>query len=110
MINNLCKSDDLKNLKKALNSLKVSQTEPSGINDLLFNLLKERFNDEFSGPKKEESFPYQIEWCVKYDLYQQALTLLDGNMPQFVCDRIFLQSTQKEWDFLKKTRARQSVE
>lgn len=101
---------DLQNLRKALNAIKTSQDEPSSINDLFFNLLKERFDDEFSGSKdkdsssrlrKEELFPYQIEWCVKHNLYQQALTLLAENMPQFVCDHIFLQPTQKEWDYLE---------
>lgn len=101
---------DLQNLRKALNAIKVPQDEPSSINDLFFNLLKERFDDEFSGSKdkdassqvrKEELFPYQIEWCVKHNLYQQALTLLAENMPQFVCDHIFLQPTQKEWDYLE---------
>lgn len=101
---------DLQNLRKALNAIKVPQDEPSSINDLFFNLLKERFDDEFSGSKdkdassrvrKEELFPYQIEWCVKHNLYQQALTLLAENMPQFVCDHIFLRPTQKEWDYLE---------
>lgn len=101
---------DLQNLRKALNAIKTSQDEPSSINDLFFNLLKERFDDEFSGSKdkdsssrlrKEELFPHQIEWCVKHNLYQQALTLLAENMPQFVCDHIFLQPTQKEWDYLE---------
>lgn len=101
---------DLQNLRKVLNAIKVPQDEPSSINDLFFNLLKERFDDEFSGSKdkdsssrvrKEELFPYQIEWCVKHNLYQQALTLLAENMPQFVCDHIFLQPTQKEWDYLE---------
>lgn len=103
MTNNTIEND-LRTLSETLSAHSKPQGTPSGINDLFFDLLEERFEKEFHNlPKQgEEILPYLTRWCVNHGLYQQALTLLAENMPQFVCEHIFLQPTEYEWNWLKK--------
>ena len=41
-----------------------------------------------------------MSWCAKHGMYQQALTLLCEQMPEYVCQHLFVQPTARGWDYL----------
>ena len=93
---------DLKALGKELKSQSNSNAAPKNINDLFYKLLSQRFKRDFSKllENKTDNLPTLTKWCVDHNLYQQALTLLVEEMPTFVCNHIFLQPTEKAWNYM----------
>ena len=93
---------DLKALGKELKSQSNSNVAPKNINDLFYKLLSQRFKRDFSKllENKTDNLPTLTKWCVDHNLYQQALTLLVEEMPTFVCNHIFLQPTEKAWNYM----------
>lgn len=92
-------TNDLKNIRRALKShLSMGQN----LDDLFFDLLNQRLQTEFSALFKniKNALPALVDWCTRHRLYQQALTLLNERMPDFLCEHILLQPTQKGMDYL----------
>ena len=48
----------------------------------------------------EKALPALVSWCAKHGMYQQALTLLCEQMPEYVCQHLFVQPTARGWDYL----------
>ena len=92
-------TNDLKAIRKALKS-HISLGK--NLDDLFFDLLNQRFQTEFSAlfADIKNSLPALVDWCTRHRLYQQALTLLNERMPDFLCKHILLQPTQKGMDYL----------
>ena len=92
-------TSDLKAVRKALKShLSLGKN----LDDLFFDLLNQRFQTEFSAlfADLKNTLPALVDWCTRHRLYQQALTLLNERMPDFFCEHILLQPTQKGMDYL----------
>ena len=72
------------------------------LDDLFFDLLNQRFQTEFSAlfADIKNALPALVDWCTRHRLYQQALTLLNERMPDFLCRHILLQPTQKGMAYL----------
>ena len=92
-------TNDLKAIRKALKS-HISLGK--NLDDLFFDLLNQRLQTEFSALFKniKNALPALVDWCTRHRLYQQALTLLNERMPDFLCEHILLQPTQKGMDYL----------
>ena len=92
-------NDDLNQIDQAL---KETPEKSQNLTDLFFRMLKDRFSTEFaellsSGGK---ALPALVSWCADHGMYQQALTLLCEQMPEYVCQHLFVQPTPKGWDYL----------
>ncbi|MGN0707203.1 MAG: TM1812 family CRISPR-associated protein [Faecalibacterium sp.] len=99
----LCQVDHLKNDLKAISKcLNTPLDESATLTELIFRLLKERFKAEFQDllENRQENLPALVNWCANHGLYQQALTLLCEEMPEYVCKHLFVQPTKKGWDYL----------
>lgn len=74
-------SDDIINLKRVLESY-----EKDGKGKLLpvINLIKQNYADLF---KDENNLVSQIEWCVKHEFYQQALTIIESLIPGYLFNK-----------------------
>lgn len=99
----LCQVQPLTNDMKAIRkALKSHISLGKNLDDLFFDLLNQRFQTEFSAlfADIKNSLPALVDWCTQHRLYQQALTLLNERMPDFLCKHILLQPTQKGMDYL----------
>ena len=95
--------DDISALKKALVAvLGATDIPKNNLDALLYELLNEGFKREFKALDKKatRALPTLTHWCLNHELYQQALTLLSEQMPEFVCDHIFVQPTKKGLDYI----------
>ena len=92
-------NDDLNQIAQAL---KETPKKSQNLTDLFFRLLKDRFSTEFAEllTSGEKALPALVSWCAKHGMYQQALTLLCEQMPEYVCQHLFVQPTPKGWDYL----------
>ena len=92
-------NDDLNQIDQAL---KKTPKKSQNLTDLFFRLLKDRFSTEFAEllTSGEKALPALVSWCAKHGMYQQALTLLCEQMPEYVCQHLFVQPTPKGWDYL----------
>ena len=95
-----CLQKDLKNIARCIKQVPVSGPD---LNSLFFSLLRERFQETFAPllDSRNDSLPGLVKWCAEHSLYQQALTLLCEEMPDYVCRHIFFQPTQKGLDYMK---------
>ena len=98
-----CLQKDLKNIARCIKQVPVSGPD---LNSLFFSLLRERFQETFAPllDSRNDSLPGLVKWCAEHSLYQQALTLLCEEMPDYVCRHIFLQPTQKGLDYMKSQK------
>ena len=92
-------SDDLNQIAQAL---KETPKKSQNLTDLFFQMLKDRFSTEFAEllSSGEKALPALVSWCAGHGMYQQALTLLCEQMPEYVCQHLFVQPTPKGWDYL----------
>lgn len=92
-------NDDLNQIAQAL---KETPEKSQNLTDLFFRLLKDRFSTEFAEllSSGEKALPALVSWCAGHGMYQQALTLLCEQMPEYVCQHLFVQPTPKGWDYL----------
>lgn len=92
-------SDDLNQIAQAL---KETPEKSQNLTDLFFQMLKDRFSTEFAEllSSGEKALPALVSWCAGHGMYQQALTLLCEQMPEYVCQHIFVQPTERGWDYL----------
>lgn len=92
-------SDDLNQIDQAL---KETPEKSQNLTDLFFQMLKDRFSTEFAEllSSGEKALPALVSWCADHGMYQQALTLLCEQMPEYVCQHLFVQPTPKGWDHL----------
>lgn len=92
-------SDDLNQIDQAL---KETPEKSQNLTDLFFRMLKDRFSTEFAEllSSGEKALPALVSWCAGHGMYQQALTLLCEQMPEYVCQHLFVQPTPKGWDYL----------
>ena len=92
-------SDDLNQIAQAL---KETPKKSQNLTDLFFQMLKDRFSTEFAEllSSGEKALPALVSWCAGHGMYQQALTLLCEQMPEYVCQHIFVQPTPKGWEYL----------
>ena len=92
-------SDDLNQIAQAL---KETPKKSQNLTDLFFQMLKDRFSTEFAEllSSGEKALPALVSWCAGHGMYQQALTLLCEQMPEYVCPHLFVQPTPKGWDYL----------
>ena len=107
-------NDDLNQIDQALKktpkksqnqidqALKKTPKKSQNLTDLFFRLLKDRFSTEFAEllSSGEKALPALVSWCAGHGMYQQALTLLCEQMPEYVCQHLFVQPTPKGWDYL----------
>lgn len=78
-------SDIIERLNKSLNS--VSDTEgATGTNEILFcriiDVIKRKFN--ISDDKPELDYPDIIRWCIENNLIQQAVTIYNEKIPEYL--------------------------
>lgn len=80
-------NDDLNQIDQAL---KKTPKKSQNLTDLFFRLLKDRFSTEFAEllSSGEKALPALVSWCAGHGMYQQALTLLCEQMPEYVCQHI----------------------
>lgn len=92
-------SDDLNQIDQAL---KETPEKSQNLTDLFFQMLKDRFSTEFAEllSSGEKALPALVSWCAGHGMYQQALTLQCEQMPEYVCQHLFVQPTPKGWDYL----------
>ena len=92
-------NDDLNQIDQAL---KKTPKKSQNLTDLFFRLLKDRFSTEFAEllSSGEKALPALVSWCAGHGMYQQALTLLCEQMPEYVCQHLFVQPTARGWDYL----------
>lgn len=92
-------SDDLNQIDQAL---KETPEKSQNLTDLFFRMLKDRFSTEFAEllSSGEKALPALVNWCAGHGMYQQALTLLCEQMPEYVCQHLFVQPTERGWDYL----------
>ena len=92
-------NDDLNQIDQAL---KETPEKSQNLTDLFFRLLKDRFSTEFAEllSSGEKALPALVSWCAGHGMYQQALTLLCEQMPEYVCQHLFVQPTERGWDYL----------
>lgn len=92
-------NDDLNQIDQAL---KETPEKSQNLTDLFFRMLKDRFSTEFAEllSSGEKALPALVNWCAGHGMYQQALTLLCEQMPEYVCQHLFVQPTPKGWDYL----------
>lgn len=92
-------NDDLNQIAQAL---KETPKKSQNLTDLFFQMLKDRFSTEFAEllSSGEKALPALVSWCADHGMYQQALTLLCEQMPEYVCQHIFVQPTERGWDYL----------
>ena len=92
-------NDDLNQIAQAL---KETPEKSQNLTDLFFQMLKDRFSTEFAEllSSGEKALPALVSWCAGHGMYQQALTLLCEQMPEYVCQHLFVQPTPKGWDYL----------
>lgn len=92
-------NDDLNQIAQAL---KETPKKSQNLTDLFFRLLKDRFSTEFAEllSSGEKALPALVSWCAGHGMYQQALTLLCEQMPEYVCQHLFVQPTERGWDYL----------
>lgn len=92
-------NDDLNQIDQAL---KETPEKSQNLTDLFFQMLKDRFSTEFAEllSSGEKALPALVSWCADHGMYQQALTLLCEQMPEYVCQHLFVQPTPKGWDYL----------
>lgn len=92
-------NDDLNQIDQAL---KETPEKSQNLTDLFFRMLKDRFSTEFAEllSSGEKALPALVSWCADHGMYQQALTLLCEQMPEYVCQHLFVQPTPKGWDYL----------
>ena len=92
-------NDDLNQIAQAL---KETPKKSQNLTDLFFQMLKDRFSTEFAEllSSGEKALPALVSWCAKHGMYQQALTLLCEQMPEYVCQHLFVQPTTKGWEYL----------
>ena len=92
-------NDDLNQIDQAL---KKTPKKSQNLTDLFFRLLKDRFSTEFAEllSSGEKALPALVSWCAGHGMYQQALTLLCEQMPEYVCQHIFVQPSPKGWEYL----------
>ena len=92
-------NDDLNQIAQAL---KETPEKSQNLTDLFFRLLKDRFSTEFAEllSSGEKALPALVSWCAGHGMYQQALTLLCEQMPEYVCQHLFVQPTERGWDYL----------
>lgn len=92
-------NDDLNRIDQAL---KETPEKSQNLTDLFFRLLKDRFSTEFAEllSSGEKALPALVSWCAKHGMYQQALTLLCEQMPEYVCQHLFAQPTERGWAYL----------
>ncbi|GEM_PF-218402 len=99
----LCRVRQLRaDLKKIARALQDRPAGAESLNGLLFRLMNERFEQEFSGllEQRADGLPVWVSWCVDHGMIQQALTLLCEGMPEYVVHHVFLRPTQAGLDFL----------
>ena len=92
-------NDDLNQIDQAL---KETPEKSQNLTDLFFQMLKDRFSTEFAEllSSGEKALPALVSWCADHGMYQQALTLLCEQMPEYVCQHLFVQPTPKGWEYL----------
>ena len=84
----LCLVDNFtSDIKSVIQKASTNFETHNDLNGLLFQLLKQRVQEEFEKLQPYE-LPQLIEWCANRNLYQQALTLLTEQMPRYVYDRL----------------------
>lgn len=89
-------------LNQIAQALKETPKKSQNLTDLFFQMLKDRFSTEFAEllSSGEKALPALVSWCAGHGMYQQALTLLCEQMPEYVCQHLFVQPTPKGWDYL----------
>lgn len=106
-----CFADDLalcrvqvlkKDLKNIAKQLKMRPASKDTLNSLLYQLMNDRFKAEFSEllGSRADSLPALVQWCAHHRMYQQGLTLLSEEMPEYLCSHLFLQPSRKALDFM----------
>ena len=99
----LCRVQALdEDLRQIAQALQVPPKESKTLTSLFFHLLNDRFRTEFEGllDAKKDNLPALVNWCAGHGMYQQALTLLCEQMPEYVCSHIFVQPTEKGWAYM----------
>ncbi|MEQ2361683.1 TM1812 family CRISPR-associated protein [Faecalibacterium tardum] len=99
----LCRVRKLSNdLNQIAQALKETPKKSQNLTDLFFQMLKDRFSTEFAEllSSGEKALPALVSWCAGHGMYQQALTLLCEQMPEYVCQHLFVQPTPKGWEYL----------
>lgn len=94
----LCRVQALnEDLRQIAQALQTPPKESKTLISLFFHLLNDRFRMEFRGllasqennRRALDKLPELVSWCAKHGLYQQALTLLCEQMPEYICSHIF---------------------
>ena len=99
----LCRVQALnEDLSQIAQALQAPPKESKNLTSLFFHLLNDRFRTEFEGllASPKNNLPALVSWCAEHRMYQQALTLLCEQMPEYVCQHIFVQPTPKGWEYL----------
>lgn len=99
----LCRVKALKNdLKTISKQLKKRPAANDTLTGLLYELMNERFESEFAPliQDKTDNLPTLVKWCTSHRMYQQALTLLSEEMPDYLCRHLFIQPTKLGLDFM----------
>ena len=94
-------AEDLRQIGQALqNPPQQDQT----LTGLFFQMLNERFRTEFAQllHKPRQNLPALVRWCTGHGMYQQALTLLCEQMPEYVCRHLFVQPTPVGLDYMAR--------
>ena len=106
----LCRVQALnEDLRQIAQALQTPPKESKTLISLFFHLLNDRFRMEFEGllasqennRRALDKLPELVSWCAKHGLYQQALTLLCEQMPEYICSHIFLQPTESGLKYLE---------
>lgn len=106
----LCRVQALnEDLRQIAQALQTPPKESKTLISLFFHLLNDRFRMEFEGllasqennRRALDKLPELVSWCAKHGLYQQALTLLCEQMPEYICSHIFLQPTESGFKYLE---------
>ena len=73
----------------------VDLQKSSDINDLLMLSFENRIKNEYKDLFEAKDNIVYVEWCVKHDYLQQALTLYTETLPNFLIENKFITVTER---------------
>ena len=112
----LCRVQALnEDLRQIAQALQTPPKESKTLISLFFHLLNDRFRMEFEGllasqennRRALDKLPELVSWCAKHGLYQQALTLLCEQMPEYICSHTFFTAYGKRVQIFGNTEREQ---
>ncbi len=104
-------SDVLERLNKSLISVS-EQTDLSDTGEILFcrivDVIKNKFN--ISDDKPEIDYPDIIRWCIENNLVQQAVTIYNEKIPEYLYRKGYFTASEDVYNFYKKNHGSFSME